>query len=54
MNGFSTILIIAVVCAWLTHIVTCIIQAKYMLLLVGAFMFPVGIIHGFMIWLGVA
>jgi predicted membrane channel-forming protein YqfA (hemolysin III family) len=40
------------VLSWITHIVTCIGQAKYMLLLVGAFVFPVGCIHGTGVWLG--
>lgn len=39
--------------AWLTHIVVCLVQAKYLLLIAGAFVFPVGIIHGFGLWFGV-
>jgi len=39
--------------AWLTHIIVCLIQAKYFLLVVGAFIWPVGIIHGLGIWLGI-
>jgi hypothetical protein len=41
------------VISWLTHIVVCIQQAKYILLLVGAFVFPVGCIHGTGVWLGI-
>jgi hypothetical protein len=40
--------------AWITHILHCLIHAKYLLLITGAFMFPVGIIHGVGIWLGVS
>tara|TARA_R110002049_G_scaffold143473_5_gene305584 strand:+ start:296 stop:466 length:171 start_codon:yes stop_codon:yes gene_type:complete len=40
--------------AWLTHIITCLIQAKYLLLIAGAFVFPVGVIHGVGIWFGVS
>ena len=38
--------------AWITHIVTCLIQAKYLLLIAGAFIAPVGVIHGIGIWFG--
>lgn len=38
--------------SWLTHIVYCLSAAKYLLLLIGAMVFPVGIIHGLGIWLG--
>jgi hypothetical protein len=41
-----------VVLSWLTHIVVCIQEAKYILLLVGAFVFPVGCIHGTGVWFG--
>tara|TARA_B110000977_G_scaffold95781_1_gene126375 strand:- start:923 stop:1105 length:183 start_codon:yes stop_codon:yes gene_type:complete len=40
--------------AWITHILHCLIHAKYLLLIAGAFMFPVGIIHGVGIWFGVS
>ncbi len=39
--------------AWLTHIVHCLIEAKYLLLIAGAFMAPVGVIHGVGLWFGV-
>jgi hypothetical protein len=41
-----------VVLSWITHIAVCIGQAKWALLLVGAFVFPVGCIHGTGVWLG--
>lgn len=44
---------IALIAAWLTHIFVCLLEAKYMLLIAGAFVFPVGIIHGIGLWLGV-
>lgn len=40
--------------AWLTHIVNCIMLAKWGFLIAGAIMFPIAIIHGIMIWMGVA
>lgn len=46
------ILAIASIGAWLTHIIHCLIYAKYMLLIAGALIAPVGIIHGVGIWFG--
>ena len=40
--------------AWITHIIHCLVAAKYLLLIAGAFIFPVGIIHGVGLWFGVA
>lgn len=39
--------------AMLTHILTCLAEGTYVLLLAGAVFFPVGIIHGIGIWIGV-
>ena len=39
--------------AWVTHIIHCLIAAKYILLLVGALVAPVGVIHGIGLWFGV-
>ena len=47
------ILYIALVGAWLTHIVSCLLHGKYMLLIAGAFIFPVGVIHGIGLWFGI-
>lgn len=38
--------------AWVTHVIYTISAQLYVLLLVGMFIFPVGIIHGVMIWFG--
>lgn len=38
--------------AWVTHVVTCISDEKWILLFIGAFGFPIGIVHGIAIWLG--
>lgn len=37
---------------WLTHIVDCLIHQLYVLLLVGVFVFPVGIFRGIGVWFG--
>lgn len=49
----AAFLVFAAPAAWITHIITCLVQAKYLLLIAGAFVFPVGIIHGIGIWFGV-
>lgn len=48
----AVILMIASVAAWLTHVVTCISDDRWGLLIAGGIVFPVGIIHGIGIWLG--
>jgi hypothetical protein len=50
---FGLALVAWVILSWITHIVVCIQQAKWILLLVGAFVFPVGCVHGTGIWIGV-
>lgn len=53
--GILAIVALGLTCAaaWITHIFTCLFAGKYMLLIAGAFVFPVGIIHGIGIWFGV-
>lgn len=36
--------------AWLTHVFTCFSQSLWGFLIAGAFMFPIGILHGFYLW----
>ena len=45
---------IVVIAAWITHIIVCLLSAKYLLLIAGALVFPVGVIHGIGIWFGVS
>ena len=53
--GFIAIMVFVLVMigAWLTHIFHCLFAAKYLLLIAGAFIAPVGVIHGIGIWFGV-
>lgn len=44
---------ISAIPAWFTHIIVCLLAEKYLLLLVGAIIAPVGVIHGWGIWFGV-
>lgn len=48
----SLCLPVLAVAAWITHIVVTIGAHAWVLLAVGAFIFPVGIIHGVMCWFG--
>ncbi len=46
------ILVLGSIAAWLTHIITCLANGMWGYLIAGAIMFPIGIIHGIMIWFG--
>lgn len=39
--------------AWLTHVVVSIQSAKWVLLVMGSLVFPIGCVHGTGIWFGV-
>ena len=56
-NGAAVIAVFAiwgtVLAAWLTHIMHCLLAGKYLLLIAGAFIAPVGVIHGVGLWFGV-
>lgn len=53
MDGIlSLLLIVWVASAWFTHVVVCVSTAKWILLLVGALVFPIGCVHGTGVWLG--
>jgi hypothetical protein len=47
-------LFVVLVFAWLTHVMFCIKTASWILLFIGAIGFPIGIVHGVMIWFGAA
>jgi hypothetical protein len=38
--------------AWITHVINTIQDEQWILLIVGAFVFPIGIIHGIGVWFG--
>jgi hypothetical protein len=52
-NLFGLAVTVWVVAAWLTHVIVSISTSKWILLLVGAFVFPVGCVHGTGIWFGI-
>ena len=43
---------LAGIAGWITHIIVCIKSASYLLLIAGALIFPVGMIHGIGCWFG--
>ncbi len=55
-QGGTVLLITVLTCmlAWVTHVIHCLVHAKYLLLIAGGFIFPVGMIHGIGIWFGVS
>jgi hypothetical protein len=38
--------------AWVTHIITCLREDEWGFLIAGALFFPIAIIHGIGVWLG--
>ena len=38
--------------AWVQHILTCAADERWVGLVLGAIVFPVGIVHGIAVWLG--
>lgn len=52
LAGSVIAMVLTAFAAWGTHIVHTIQHAEYILLAVGAFIAPVGMIHGLMIWFG--
>lgn len=53
MDLLSIGVVVWIAAAWITHVVVSIQSASWILLLVGAFVFPVGCVHGTGVWLGV-
>lgn len=44
--------VIALIAAWLTHVIVCIKTASWGFLIAGAIFAPVGIVHGVGVWFG--
>jgi len=49
-SGLVAVLFFA---GWVTHLVVCLQDKAYVLLIAGALAFPVGIVHGIGCWFGV-
>ena len=54
MNTTIMVLALMSIVAWFTHVFHCLFAAKYILLLVGAIIAPIGVIHGVGLWFGIA
>ena len=55
MTDFFWISVLTIWAAgWVTHIVTCLVTAQWGFLIAGALFAPIGSIHGFLIWGGLA
>jgi hypothetical protein len=50
---FMILLLLGSAAAWVTHVIVCIKASAWILLLFGCFVAPVGVVHGFGVWLGV-
>lgn len=48
------LLMIANLGAWITHVAHTIANEEWIFLLAGAIFFPVAIVHGWLIWFGIA
>lgn len=58
IEAFAQILVLLMVvvwpvASWMTHVVVTIQQEAWGLLIAGALLFPIGIVHGTGVWLGV-
>ena len=49
-DWFVITVFVWVIAAWLTHVINTIQNHEWILLLIGSFIFPIGIIHGTGIW----
>ena len=52
-NFFGLIIVLTSTAAWLTHLFVCFSDDRWGFLIAGAIMFPIAIVHGIGIWLGV-
>ena len=50
---FGLALVVFIISAWITHVVVCLKTDSWGFLIAGAIMFPVAVIHGFGVWLGI-
>ena len=50
--GLGIVLVIALMAAWVTHVVVSISAKAWIMLGFGVIVPPVGVIHGVMVWFG--
>lgn len=51
--AFLAVVLIATLGAYIQHFITAINEEMWVLLVLGAVLFPVGMLHGWLVWLGV-
>lgn len=49
----QAIIVLTFFLAWLTHLYVCFTTAAWGFLIAGAIFFPIGIIHGIGVWIGI-
>ncbi|WP_019022990.1 hypothetical protein [Thioalkalivibrio sp. ALE23] len=52
-NVLGLLTIIAMLAAYVTHVIHSIAEEAWVILVIGALFFPVGIIHGAAVWFGI-
>jgi len=54
MDNFwlGVLVIMWAITSWFTHVISCIMTAKWGLLIAGAILFPIGCVHGTGVWFG--
>ena len=58
-RALSILILVAIItslasfAAWLTHVIVCFKTGAWIFLIAGAIAFPVGVIHGIGIWIGI-
>jgi len=51
-NLLGGIFALVIIAAWITHVIVCLAAGAWGYLIAGALLFPIAIIHGFMLWFG--
>jgi len=51
-NLLGGIFALAMIAAWITHVIVCLAAGAWGYLIAGALLFPIAIIHGIMLWFG--
>lgn len=46
------VILLACIAAWLTHIFVCLVAGKWGFLIAGALFFPIAVVHGIGVWIG--
>lgn len=50
---WGAVFTLAVIAAWITSVINCILTEKWVLLVIDLLVAPIGVLHGLMVWFGV-